>query len=144
MMRQLLTPALLVLLAACSAGAGEFEPLTVGAGTGRTADSRRDLAELAAFRAVGEPRSCIQISRIRQSRVLSDKVIDFELRGGGRLRNTLPISCPRLGFEERFTYRTTIGQLCSGDIITVLQEPGLSAGPSCGLGQFQQVERVGA
>ena len=46
----------------------------------------------------------------------------------------------RLGFEQAFSYRTSITQLCSVDIITVIDRgaPGI-AGPSCGLGQFQEV-----
>ena len=129
-MRQLIMLATaLAALAACSSD-------------GTTADARRDVVELTRFQPAGEPVSCIQISRIRHSRVLSDQVIDFELTGGGRLRNTLSSSCPSLGFEERFSYRTTINQLCSGDIITVLQQPGLSGGPSCVLSRFQPVERA--
>jgi hypothetical protein len=59
-------------------------------------------------------------------------------------RNTLPYSCPQLGFEERFLYKTSLSQLCSTDIITVLTSggPDLSRGASCGLGQFQPVELV--
>ena len=129
-MRQLVAlVTMIVATAACSAD-------------GTTADARRDSVELTRFQPAGEPVSCIQISRIRDSRVLSDEVIDFELTGGGRLRNTLSPRCPSLGFEERFSYRTTIGQLCSGDIITVLRAPGLTPGPSCGLGRFQPVERA--
>ena len=109
---------------------------------GTSAESRQDAAELTRFQPAGEPVSCVQISRIRQSHVLSDEVIDFELAGGGRLRNTLSSSCPSLGFEERFTYRTTIGQLCSGDIITVLRQPDLTPGPSCALSRFQPLERA--
>ena len=129
-MRQLLTPILVALLVGCASRDGS------------TADSRRDARDLLAFQPVDEPRSCVQTTRIRQTRVLSDQVIDFEMVGGGRLRISLPVPCPRLGFAERFSYRTTISQLCSGDIITVLQQPGLSAGPSCGLGQFQPVQPV--
>ncbi len=54
---------------------------------------------------------------------------------------TLPNGCPGLGFEERFAYKTTIGQLCSTDIITVLRTGGIN-GPSCGLGEFVPVELV--
>jgi hypothetical protein len=58
-------------------------------------------------------------------------------------RNTLPNSCPTLGFEKRFSYRTSLSQLCSVDIITVLYNVGssLQPGASCGLGKFQPMER---
>ena len=90
----------------------------------------------------GKPQSCIQLNQIRASHVHGDSVIDFEMSGGKVYRNTLPNSCPNLGFEERFSYKTSINQLCSVDIITVLQSPGLSRGASCGLGEFQPVKLV--
>jgi len=90
----------------------------------------------------GPETSCVQLTQISSTQVYGDSVIDFHMRGGKVYRNTLPNSCPTLGFEERFLYRTSISQLCSVDIITVLQQPGLSQGPSCGLGKFQPVKLV--
>lgn len=87
----------------------------------------------------GKAESCIALNRIRQSHVRSDSVIDFEMQGGKIYRNTLPQSCPGLGFEESFSYKTSLNQLCSVDIITVLRSPPTIQGPSCGLGQFQPV-----
>ena len=67
---------------------------------------------------------CIPISQIRESRVRSDSVIDFRAGGKKWYRNTLPNSCPSLGFEERFSYRTSLSQLCAVDTIAVLQSYG--------------------
>ena len=62
--------------------------------------------------------------------------------GGGKIyRNALPYSCPQLGFEEKFLYKTSVGALCSVDTITVLHD-GLNQGATCGLGQFQPVKLV--
>lgn len=102
-----------------------------------TAAPRR--GEVPVANPAGKPVDCLATYQIRQSRVRSDSVIDFELRNGKTYRNTLPQSCPRLGFEERFAYQTTINQLCSTDIITVLSVVTPSAGASCGLGKFQPV-----
>jgi hypothetical protein len=88
----------------------------------------------------GKPVSCVPTTSIRSTRVHGDSVIDFHMLGGKVYRNTLPNSCPSLGFEERFVYSTSISQLCSVDIITVLQSPILMPGASCGLGQFQPVK----
>jgi hypothetical protein len=95
-------------------------------------------AKVPAATPVGEPVNCIQTNQIRQTQVRNDSVIDFETINNRIYRNTLPQSCPTLGFERRFAYKTTIGQLCSIDTITVLQTgvPGLT----CGLGTFQRVE----
>jgi hypothetical protein len=90
----------------------------------------------------GKPVDCVSLRSIQSTRVHGDRTIDFHMNGGKVYRNTLPISCPSLGFEERFSYKTSLSQLCSVDIITVLQSPGLSQGPSCGLGPFQPVKLV--
>jgi len=86
----------------------------------------------------GAPESCVITRNIQSTKVRNDSVIDFEMNGGKIYRNTLPLSCPGLGFEERFAYKTSIGQLCSVDTITVLRQ-GID-GPTCGLGTFQPVK----
>jgi hypothetical protein len=87
----------------------------------------------------GKPESCIQLRDIRETRVRDDQTIDFYMRNRQVYRNTLPYQCPQLGFEERFSYTTPTGQLCSTDTITVLQSPAPIRGATCGLGQFQPV-----
>ena len=80
---------------------------------------------------------CVSLQNIRESRVIDDKTIDFIMRDGRVLRNTLPYACPTLGFEKAFSYSTSLSQLCSVDIITVIQQGGgVRRGASCGLGQF--------
>jgi hypothetical protein len=88
---------------------------------------------------VGEAVSCIQISRIQNTHVHGDETIDFEMDGNTVYRNTLPNRCYSLGFEERFAYETSTGQLCSVDTITVLHSDG-SRGTTCGLGEFLPIE----
>lgn len=93
--------------------------------------------------AKGDPVDCINIRSIRSSSVRDDRTIDFVVNSRKIYRNTLPNGCPSLGFEKRFSYRTSISQLCSVDIITVLWNagPGLQPGASCGLGKFQPMEK---
>ncbi len=88
----------------------------------------------------GEAVNCLRLTDIRETRVRSDSVIDFITSRGKVYRNTLPNSCPSLGFEQRFAYQTSLSQLCSVDIITVLYTGPLQRGASCGLGQFQPVQ----
>jgi len=97
-----------------------------------------------AVKVLGEERSCITRSQIRNSRVRSDQVIDFEMRGGKVYRSVLPYSCPRLGFEEAFSYNTSINQLCNTEIIYVIENFGgqIQRGAGCGLGRFVPVEYV--
>ena len=82
---------------------------------------------------------CVNLSQVRETHVRSDSVIDFDMGGGKIYRNTLPYACPQLGFEEKFLYKTSIGQLCSVDVITVLHDGPGGVGATCGLGVFQPV-----
>lgn len=92
-------------------------------------------------RATGEPVSCVPLRQIRQTQVRDDRTIDFEMTGGQVYRNVLPHECNGLGFEEAFSYSTSLSQLCSTDIITVIPRGGAGIpGPSCGLGKFQPIE----
>jgi hypothetical protein len=116
--------------------------LTVTACTSETASTSEVNAP--AVTIAGEPENCIQTSRIAGTRVHDDFTIDFELTGGNVYRNTLPGRCPGLGFEERFGYRVSAGQLCRLDTITVLQSGGATPGPTCALGPFVPVRYVDA
>lgn len=95
-------------------------------------------------KSLGESQNCIMRNQIRQTRVRSDQVIDFEMRGGKVFRSVLPNTCPRLGFEEGFTYNTSINQLCNTEIIYVLEQFGgqVRRGAGCGLGKFVPVEYI--
>lgn len=109
---------------------------------GAAKDGKAKAAELVP---VGEPVSCIMPSQLRSTRVIDDQTIDFEMNNGTVYRNRLSHRCPGLKMEERFAYKISTSQLCSVDIITVLQSfgGGLSQGASCGLGTFQKMEKPG-
>ncbi len=89
--------------------------------------------------AVGAAVDCVRTNLIEDTRVYGDSTIDFHMRNGVIYRNTLPRSCPNLGFDQRFSYKTTTGQLCGIDTITVLPTGSSLPGPTCGLGKFQPV-----
>lgn len=88
-----------------------------------------------------EAEHCVSLTRIRSSDVIDDKRILFEMLGGDYYLNELPHKCPGLDFEDAFMYRTSIGQLCDMDIVTVLTNAGfgLQPGASCGLGMFRPI-----
>lgn len=121
-MRKLMFIASLALLAGATATARPLKP-----------------EQEAKIKPAGKPESCVQLRSIRETRVRDDSTIDFYMLGGKVYRNRLPNSCPQLGFEEKFLYKTSLSQLCNVDIITVLTGPGISRGASCGLGQFQPI-----
>ena len=106
--------------------------------------STRDRDQIPEATPAGKPENCIRTISIRETHVRSDSVIDFDMGGGKVYRNTLPYACSGLGFEEKFLYKTSIGQLCSVDTITVLHDGPGGQGPTCGLGVFQPVTLVKA
>jgi hypothetical protein len=108
--------------------------------------SERRAKALAAYTPVGEAENCISVTTIRSTKVIDDSTIDFKTAGGKVYRNTLPHSCPGLGFEQRFSYRTSTSQLCNVDTIRVLHSYGgrLEEAGGCGLGKFQPMQKVAA
>lgn len=108
-----------------------------------TAQARHDEDPIPAATNVGKPVSCISLSDISETRIRSDKVIDFVMLGRNKVyRNELPYECPSLKFEERYLHRAFSNEMCSLDTITVLHSPGLWHGATCGLGQFQPIEYI--
>ena len=91
---------------------------------------------------IGEPRNCISLTQIRATRVRDDYTIDFEGPGNKVWRNTLTNRCPGLTSQDAFTYKTSLSQLCSNEIIYVLDRVGgeLQRGAGCGLGPFVPVK----
>lgn len=89
---------------------------------------------------------CISLNRIDTSEVIDDQTIVFHMLGNKAYVNRLPHKCPGLDFEEAFMYRTSIGQLCDLDIVTVLVDAGFGfqSGASCGLGMFHPVSEAEA
>ncbi|MEO0439328.1 MAG: hypothetical protein AAF067_00485 [Pseudomonadota bacterium] len=108
------------------------------AGKKSSKDDKYEIAE------IGEPENCIRRSQIRSTDVISDSIIDFKMRGGDIYRNTLPNRCSGLAFEEAFSYRTSVNQLCSVDIIRVIDNSGggIRERNACGLGKFQKIEKT--
>ncbi|KQT31978.1 hypothetical protein ASG29_08930 [Sphingomonas sp. Leaf412] len=102
-----------------------------------TAGSARD--RIPAAVPDGAPRACVPLQKLRESIVRSDRIIDFRIARDRYYRVTLPQACPGLGFERRFSYATSLSQLCAQDIITVLMQAPPMAGASCGLAPFQPV-----
>ncbi len=82
--------------------------------------------------------NCINLRSIQSSEVKDDKTIIFKMGSKLYYKNELPYRCPRLGFEKAFSLRTSSSQLCSVDLIHVLEHFGgtLREGSGCGLGKF--------
>lgn len=90
---------------------------------------------------VGKPQSCVPLAQLGETRIRDDWTIDFI--GDGRVwRNALTGRCPGLKSNQRISYETSLSQLCSTDIIYVLETAAgnLHRGAACGLGQFVPVK----
>ncbi len=109
--------------------------------TGCAADPDRPARAQQTMVPAGPAQNCVDTNRIRSTRVVDDQAIDFTMNDGTILRNSLPNRCPGLGFEQAFSYSTSINRLCNVDIITVLNQGGGNRrGASCGLGMFVPVK----
>lgn len=92
----------------------------------------------------GDPLNCIQTNRIRSTQIVDDQTVDFRMSDGTILRNTLPNNCPGLRMANAFSYSSSQPQLCSVDVIRVLNTSGgPRLGAACGLGQFVPVKPAG-
>lgn len=113
-------------------------------GAASAKDKKERVSKAPAAENIGEPRTCIRLRDIRQTKVHDDYTIDFEMRSGRIYRNNLGNRCSGLGFEKSFSYATSLNQLCRGEIITVLNNSGGTLQPrgSCGLTKFQEIALV--
>lgn len=83
---------------------------------------------------------CVRIGSIDQIEIVDESTLIFHMRGDEVYRNDLPYQCP-LRRDDTLMYRSSVGQLCNVDIITILNDWGFgfSPGASCGLGMFHPI-----
>jgi hypothetical protein len=90
---------------------------------------------------VGASQSCIPLHQLRETRIRDDWTIDFIAETGNVWRNALTSRCSGLKISNAITYETSLSELCSADIVYVLETtPDLHRGASCSLGQFVPVK----
>ncbi len=95
---------------------------------------------------IGEARDCLSLTQFSNTRIRDDWTIDFIGGAGNNVwRVTLPNRCSGLKSADKFTYETSLTQLCRTDIIYPLQQYGssLQRGAGCGMGPFVPVKLVG-
>ncbi|HET6630882.1 MAG TPA: DUF6491 family protein [Woeseiaceae bacterium] len=84
---------------------------------------------------------CVRVQSIDQIDIVDSDTLVFRMRGDEVYRNELPYNCPGLQQGDTLMYRTTLGQVCDLDIVTVLEDWGFGFAPgaSCGLGMFDPI-----
>jgi hypothetical protein len=100
------------------------------------------MAETMAEKYLGKKESCLDSSRIKETRILDNQTILFEMRGGEFYINRLPVKCSSLKIAGGFSYSTSIDKLCKQDIIKVV-EPGSAPAGTCSIGEFVELKEKG-
>jgi hypothetical protein len=96
--------------------------------------------------AESEPTTCVELTRIDHTRVVDDQNILFYMRNGDIYSNHLSHPAPEIDRNRPFMYATSIGRICKGDIITVLENWGFgfTQGASTTLGRFEPIDEARA
>ena len=118
--------------------------LALGACASSGTDDGEDkvAAALAGFEKTGETESCLSLRRIDQIKPLDDR--NFLIRVGRKdyYLNEVSGRCSNAdGINTRLQYKTALSQLCRNELISVVDNStGMNIG-SCGLGNFQKLEK---
>lgn len=82
--------------------------------------------------------NCVHLRTVDHIEILDEQHILFFMRNGTIFNNHLPRKCPGLRRNDTIMYRTSLNQLCSIDMFTVLDNIGgaFMPGPACSLGKF--------
>ncbi|HEY0149436.1 MAG TPA: hypothetical protein VGB70_10580 [Allosphingosinicella sp.] len=123
--------------------------LGLAAGCAASTDDRAELradtdvrlaAELSNYRQSGNTRSCVPLRNLGGNRSVGEGAVVFG--SGSRIWVNRPRDgCPLLRDDRTLILRTTSSQICSGDIVSVVDaQSGIHYG-SCALGDFTPLER---
>ena len=88
-----------------------------------------------------EGERCLSTRSIRDTDILSDRMILFEMPGNKHYLNNLSYECRGLRRAGSFSYQTRAGRLCNVDTIRVIEQFGgsIREGIGCGLGLFYPI-----
>jgi len=114
--------------------------LTLSVAFSYVTKEERYAREMAKYTQTNTFENCISPHRIRDTNVLDDNHIIFEMRDRRILLNTLDSTCRRLGFERSISYTVRGGKLCNTDTVSVFNGVGPVA--SCFLGKFELLEKL--
>ena len=90
---------------------------------------------------LGERETCLDVMRLKETKVLDDQTILFETYGRAVYISRLPAPCTGLKFSGGFSYDTAIGKLCKQDIIGVV-DVGAGLMSKCGMGKFIRIRDI--
>ncbi|MFD1767848.1 DUF6491 family protein [Sphingorhabdus buctiana] len=126
-----------VLLAGCNYSDAESAPAPI-----RDKEAKVLEKELKG-KVAGEPRSCISNTRNVNAIRISDDTLLYRESGRTVYVNKLRSSCPGLTRgDDIMVVETYSGQLCSGDLIRLVDRTSGIPGPVCSLGDFTPYKKA--
>ena len=87
--------------------------------------------------------NCLSLNSVERMEIVDQHHILFFMRDGRTYNNHLSRRCPGLRRNDTIMFRTTLNQLCSIDMFTVLDKigGGFMPGASCSFGRFYPATR---
>lgn len=131
-MKKMLGIPLLALAAACA----PVEPAELSAG------AQSELTAALRGLTPAEPVTCVSQRDLRNNRSFGQGVILFEGRGSMVYLNRPAGGCPGLGRDRTLVTNTPSGQLCRGEIVSIIDPISNTQFGACTLGDFQAYRRV--
>lgn len=89
----------------------------------------------------GEPQTCVNMRELGSSETIGERTILYRANPGLIYRNDPPGGCPGLDENAAMVTRTPTSQLCSGEIIRVIDNQTGTFRGSCALGEFVPYRR---
>jgi len=119
-----------LLLAAAAVGAAAAPPAM-------TAKQEADFQKAIEGRTAGKAQSCVSQRLLRGNKSYGEGVLVFEGQSNSVVYvNRPPNGCPELRWDRALKTRTTTDQLCSNDVVTVIDPRGGMTFGSCALGDW--------
>ncbi|WP_156679957.1 hypothetical protein [Sphingomonas profundi] len=109
----------------------------------RSADPEAKIAKALAGRVPGEPVDCINLRDIRSSRIIDRTAILYETNGGRYYLNRPESGANFLGWDDILVTDTHSSQLCSIDIVRLVDRGSRFPSGSVGLGKFVPYTKPG-
>ena len=120
-----------LLLAAAAVGAASAEPPPM------TPKQEADFQKAIEGRTAGQTQSCVSLRLLRGNKTYGEGVIVFEGQSNSVVYvNRPPYGCPELRWDRALKTRTSTDQLCSNDVVTVVDPRGGMQFGSCSLGDW--------
>ena len=101
------------------------------------------LARALEGRVARPPVSCVRLTDLGGNRSAGEDAIIFQGNGRRLYLNRPAGGCPSLDFGRALRVRSSTGQLCRGDIVTVFDPTTGTEHGGCGLGEFTPYDRAG-